>query len=131
MELSMRERRELDAKIAVEIFEWTDIEIQRQMVNNNRLGYPPWLNFSTTRQDRNGCKNKVPEYTEKMDLAWRVVEKLKKTLTLRQYPHNRTYATFGHWDNTEDMTEVNGNYCTPVAICLAALAALVVNHPVT
>lgn len=117
MELSMRERRELDAEIAVKIFGWSDIEVQRNMVNNNRWGSPP-------SDEEDGYKTVVPAYTEKMDLAWRVVDKLQMTITLRQYPYNRAYVTFGNWDNSEDMSEANGRYCTPTAICLAAIAAV-------
>lgn len=116
MELSMRQRREIDVEIATKIFGWSEIEIRNgNMVNAQRLGLNP--------RDR-GYKSEVPKYTEDMNLAWCVVEKIEKTLTLRQYPYNRTYAKFGDWDNSEDMSEANGRYCTPTAICLAALVAV-------
>lgn len=69
----------------------------------------------------------VPEFSTSIHDAWRVVEKMRThpdarftNLRLVALCYNRTYATFDA-HNEDEWTEANGEYATPLAICLAAL----------
>jgi hypothetical protein len=66
-------------------------------------------------------------YSTNIAVAWMVVEKMKiigHNFRMVQYAYNRTYATFENDLDSDNWIEANGEYCTPLAICRAALLAV-------
>lgn len=62
--------------------------------------------------------------SESIMWAWEVVDEMKKrgrNFQMIQYAYNRTYATFENGLDSDNWTEANGEGCTPLAICRAAL----------
>lgn len=77
------------------------------------------------------------EPSARLDDAWRVVAAMqqhddprKQTLRLVAYPYARTYATFNLDAEEHEWCEGNGEYATPLAICLAALEAVAITEAV-
>jgi hypothetical protein len=75
--------------------------------------------------------NPLPRYSTDIAAAFLVVEKLRehpdpcsRNLRLVAWCYNRTYATFDALAEGDAWTEANGEHATPLAICLAALAAI-------
>jgi hypothetical protein len=61
-------------------------------------------------------------YSTDIAAAWLVVERMKKlhlNLHLVEYGYDRSYATFD--ENASHYVEANGENCTALAICRAAL----------
>ncbi|MCG3207133.1 MAG: hypothetical protein FOGNACKC_00733 [Anaerolineae bacterium] len=116
MELSAVERRELDVWLAVNLFGWSEIEPFHNLLGLERVGWPPKMSEAGKQLG----KMQVPRYSEDLNAAQQVVARMNETLTLREYPYKRAYATFGDWDDESQVVEANGRYCAATAICLAA-----------
>lgn len=112
--------RALDYAVAEQVFGWK--RGKRWGNGNGEWIFPQGETYF--RNDWDG----TPNYSTDIAAAWSVVEKLAKNghnLTMRQYAYHRTYASFGagDWEDLE-FEEGNGEYCTPEAICLAAMKAV-------
>jgi hypothetical protein len=73
----------------------------------------------------------VENFSTDISDTWQLVEKMLAdhpyaNLHLVQYAYARTYAAFSTEQpgSAAEWSEGNGEYCTPVAICFAALAAV-------
>lgn len=105
--------RDLDAKIATEIFGWTDIEAVVVPYEREPV-------VQGTRPD--GSRRVVPEYSSKIEFAWEVVEKFGFSVVKDDggwwageikwdWPH--------HPDETQKLIPLSE--APALAICLAAL----------
>lgn len=69
----------------------------------------------------------LPHYSTDIAATWEIVEHLARqdrNLRMTVYAYARTYATFDDLDGEEEWMEANGDHHTPLAICRAALAAV-------
>lgn len=115
--------RELDALIAEKVMGF---------VVNRREGGPWHLVGAGFQFHGRCCGSGLPKYSEDISAAWEVVVKMREVPagTLNNfhmvgYAYNRTYAAFVPGLPEEgDYSEGNGEHCTPLAICLAALKAV-------
>jgi hypothetical protein len=72
----------------------------------------------------------MPPFSTDISAAWEVVRRLKMrghNLEIMAYTYDRTYATFGN-DGVEGWAEANGENCAPLAICRAALLAVLIEE---
>lgn len=122
--------RELDVLVAEKVFGFT------------RIGtFDPTCDFGANERGpinhvTDGQRHfRLPLYSTDVAAAWLVVDHMSRhpepefrTLTLRAYSYGRTYAAFSYdaWEDGDSplLVEANGEHATPLAICLAALAAL-------
>lgn len=132
--------RATDRLIAERVMGWTWITFDGE----NR----EWLSPCTVGGERpshpwhrvgDGSKTRdlttIPRFSSDIAEAFRVVAYMRehgdsrfKNLSLTAYCYSRTYASFdgaafGDW-SPETHAEANGEYATPLAICMAALMAI-------
>jgi hypothetical protein len=132
--LSEHERWEINRLIATQIMGWTEVheeshDVTRFFGKPAEHTAPKWLGT----WDGVGFVA-VPDYAANMSAAQQVVEEMAVrdqsrplNLLLMCYAYKRTYACFttGAYDWGDGIvSEGNGEYATPTAICRAALAAL-------
>jgi hypothetical protein len=119
--LNMPYGQGMDALVAEKVMEW-----KRQPVKVECYEY--FRNeFGTIKYIRNDV---LPGLcwtpSRRISDAWDIVNKMKRSdynLQMIEYAYNRTYATFIPDLDSDEWTEANGKYCTPLAICRAALLA--------
>jgi hypothetical protein len=120
----MKAGRRLDALVAENVMGW-----RRAPKTNPPNRHWPIAGTRTWRRPRSPLAVALPHYSTNIAAAWMVAEHVTRTrgvpLQLVCYGYARTYAKLSiDFDSNAGWSEANGEHATPLAICLAALAAM-------